>query len=407
MESINSLKNKYIELKNAAETKMMVKDYAAAMKLIEQATALLKQIYNMDFNPKNREAYKAAMESLHKSYEICKNGGEEVLTYNPEIKKKKPVNQPQSQAGGGNNNGAGAPEEDGIIYEWNGIDVKRFLATEARKKVLFDDVVGMEQQKTIIRNEFFLTEEQRAYKQSIGLENKNFILLYGLPGTGKTYFAMAVSNELAKFSGGDVPFFCVSCGQIKEAAVGKSENNLIAIFQFTTQFERCVLFMDEFDAIATDRGKNSGDPTAIPVVNTLLTNLDGFASNPNLLFLAATNYPYVLDAAIVSRVNESLEVPLPTEELLKMTLERKLKGAIDPNVDLAAIAAVLAKRRFSNRDLDRFVKTVKSELFDAHLKNPDIAVANNEMVQKCLARASSAITTKDVNALEEYKRSLL
>ena len=265
----------------------------------------------------------------------------------------------------------------------------------------------MEQQKTIIRNEFFLTDEQRAYKQSIGLENKNFILLYGLPGTGKTYFAMAVSNELAKFSGGDVPFFCVSCGQIKEAAVGKSENNLIAIFQFTTQFERCVLFMDEFDAIATDRGKNSGDPTAIPVVNTLLTNLDGFASNPNLLFLAATNYPYVLDAAIVSRVNESLEVPLPTEELLKMTLERKLKGAIDPSVDLGSIAATLARRRFSNRDLDRFVKSVKSQLFDAHLKNPDITVADNAMVQECLGRASSAITTKDVNALEEYKRSLM
>lgn len=406
MESINSLKNKYMELKNAAEVKMMGKNYPAAMKLIEQATAILKQIYDMDHNPTNREAYKVAMESLRKSYELAKNGGEEVLTYD-QPKKPKPVKKPAQPSAKPEQGGAGEPDEDGIIYEWNGIDVKRFLATEARKKVLFDDVVGMEQQKTIIRNEFFLTDEQRAYKQSIGLENKNFILLYGLPGTGKTYFAMAVSNELAKFSGGDVPFFCVSCGQIKEAAVGKSENNLIAIFQFTTQFERCVLFMDEFDAIATDRGKNSGDPTAIPVVNTLLTNLDGFASNPNLLFLAATNYPYVLDAAIVSRVNESLEVPLPTEELLKMTLERKLKGAIDPSVDLGSIAATLARRRFSNRDLDRFVKSVKSQLFDAHLKNPDITVADNVMVQECLGRASSAITTKDVNALEEYKRSLM
>ena len=296
----------------------------------------------------------------------------------------------------------GEEKDDGIVYEFNGVDVKGFLTREARSKVTFAGVIGMEEEKKIVRQELFLTAEQPARKAEIGLENKNFILLYGLPGTGKTFFAMALSNELSAFSDKDIPFFSVCCTQLRGSLIGQTENNIIALFEFAKQFERCVLFMDEFDAIGMSR-KASNDPTAIPTVNTLLTQLSSFSSNPNHLFMAATDCPYNLDGALLSRAALRIEFPLPSSKVLEALLKRKIGAHVDSSVNLEALAKALANAQYSNRDVSNFIQAVLSELFEQTLVDPSIDKIDMKMVNAALKKAKSSIKQNEVARLEAFK----
>ena len=414
MESLNALKNRYLNAKNRAESMLLVGNYGAAKAALEEASTLLGQVYERDTNIKNRESYAAIRNQLQEKYTLCKSKlGEgpalEVGGPNKPKSAPRPVNGkvPAKGAAKPGNGGKGEPDEDGIIYTFNNINVKDFLVTEARKKIFFSDVIGMETEKEAVRQELFITDEQKAYKESIGLENKNFILLYGLPGTGKTFFAMALSNELQAFNGAehDIPFFSVICTQLKSSHVGQTENNIIALFEFTKQFERCVIFMDEFDAIGPSRNKNTGDPTAVSTVNTLLQQLQGFASNPNLLFLAATNCPYNLDGALLSRASLRIEVPLPSAEVLEGALRRKLGKLVEPNVDLSALAKQLERKKYSNRDCSNLIQAVLSENFIAHTRDASITKVDQAMMDRALASVKSSIKADEVAALEQFKKS--
>lgn len=407
MESLNALKNRYLSAKNRAESMMLVCNWAAAKTALEEASSLLGQVYERETSTKNKEIYKGILAQLQEKYTQCKAklGEAPELRVESAPAKQAQKAKPQQQKPATKKGEKGAPEEDGIVYEFNGINVKNFLITEARKQIFFSDVIGMEEEKEAVRQELFLTDEEKAFKESIGLENKNFILLYGLPGTGKTYFAMALSNELRAFAGDDhdIPFFSVICTQMKDSKVGATENNIIALFEFTKQFERCVIFMDEFDAIGPSRNGNSGDPTAIPVVNTLLQQLQGFSSNPNLLFLAATNCPYNLDGALLSRASLRIEVPLPSYAILLGSLKRKLGNLAEEDVDLEAIAKKLEKLKYSNRDCSNLIQAALSELFMARKIDPNVSKLSSEMMNRALAKVKSSIKADEVAALERFK----
>ena len=419
MESINSVKNRFLAEKKEAEYRLTVKDYQGAMPHLEKAAELLGEVYRRDINVQRREQYKRIREELRDKYDECKQelGMAPSSSSKPRQSTQRPAGPRPAGGGasqakgsapakGGDRKGKGkqAEEDDGINYVVNGIDLKQFLASESREKdVMFDDVIGMEREKRTVKGELFLSEEEKAYKAQIGLKNKNFILLYGLPGTGKTYFAMALSNELREFSGEDIPFFSVVCTHLKSSHVGQTENNIIALFEFTKQFDRCVLFMDEFDAIGQSRQKNSGDPTAVTVVNTLLTQLGGFDSNPNLLFIAATNCPYNLDGALLSRASPKIEVPLPGAEVLYGTLKRKLGDLIAPDVDLSAVANRLAQSKFSNRDASNLIDEIKRKLFEAHRADDMIDKVDSSMITTALKEVKSSVKRDEEIALEEFK----
>ena len=404
MESINSMRNRFIDLKKQAEAALFSKNFQAAKERLEKATEVLRDLYQRDTNPRNREDYITAMNNLKVQHDRClaELGDEpKKIRVNSDGARKNQCNCGKQPASG--KDGKGETKDDGIAYEFNGINVKNFLTQEARSKVTFADVIGMEEEKKIVRQELFLTAEQQARKAEIGLENKNFILLYGLPGTGKTFFAMALSNELSSFSSKDIPFFSVLCTQLKGSLVGQTENNIIALFEFTKQFERCVLFMDEFDAIGMSRTQASNDPTAIPTVNTLLTQLAGFSSNPNLLFMAATNCPYNLDGALLSRAALRIEVPLPSSAVLEALLNRKIGKRVDSSVDLAALAKALEKAQYSNRDASNLIQAVLSELFEQTLADPSIDKIDMKMVNAALKKAKSSIKQNEVARLEAFK----
>lgn len=303
--------------------------------------------------------------------------------------------------------------EDGINYVINGIDVKGFLTEESNDVVTFNDVKGMEKEKALIKREFFLTEEQRAFNEYLGKKPKTFILLYGVPGTGKTFFAKAISEELKNYSGGDIPFFSVVGSQLSDSKVGATEKNIQAVFEFCKQFEKCVLFIDEFDTLAPDRKQNTGDPTAASRVTVLLQMMDGFASAKGTLVIAATNCPYNLDGAVLSRANTRIEIPLPSYEVIYSVLNAKIGNNLAPDVDMSRLAARFEDGGYSNRDIKNFIENIKDQLIDefnsVQLKGESRGFEEfrytNAMLDRAFKEQPPTTKQSDVIRIEQFKNS--
>lgn len=411
----SNLEMRFVELRKEIERYASINDYAQTKALIEKAMPLCSQIYGETSDPEKKKVMMRNAEKLKEMYAYCegKLGGDEEITYSPKPQnpqKPKPApgvksEKPQS----------GSPKKDGgkdngdVNYVINGVDVAQFLVRDSNDVVTFDDVKGMTEEKALIEREFFLTDEERAFNEFLGKKPKTFILLYGVPGTGKTFFAKAISQELKNRMGEDIPFFSIVGSQLSDSKVGQSEKNIQAVFEFCKQFERCVLFIDEFDTLAPDRKQASGDPTAGSRVTVLLQMMDGFSSAKGTLVIAATNCPYNLDGAILSRANTRIEIPLPAYEVIYDILWAKIGANIAADVNLESLAARL--NGYSNRDIKNFIETMKDMLvdeFSRSRKQGDMRAFEdfkytNDMIDKSLSKIVPSTKQSDIDRIAQFK----
>lgn len=160
-------------------------------------------------------------------------------------------------------------------------------------RVTWDDVGGLDEAKQEIVEavEWPLKSPERFEK--MGIQPPKGILLYGPPGTGKTLLAKAVANESS------ANFISVRGPQLLSKWVGESEKAVREIFKKSRQVAPCVLFLDELDAIAPIRGMDTGSKASERVVNQLLTELDGIETLKNVVVIAATNRPEIIDPALI------------------------------------------------------------------------------------------------------------
>ena len=411
MESIDSLKNRFISIRRTADGKFARGDFAGAMTSYEASADLLDQIYRRESNARDKKELIEISKELQARYDECKrNLGVKInepprkAPVSPSPKPVAPAPSEPSKAP----NEEGAPQDIQYEFEIGGktINVRTFLSESSNlTDVYFDDVVGMEYAKKIARREFFASKERQEFRKAIKAKNKNFILLYGLPGTGKTYFAIALSNELRQYYGENVPFINVIGGTLKSAYPGETEKNIKAIFEYAKQFERCVLFLDEFDAIGMSRQKPTGDPTLRDAVTTLIQLLGGFCNNPNLLVLAATNTPYDLDGAILSRASLKFEVPLPSHVVLKGVLAKNLADWIDDDVDLDDIALQLEKKKYSNRDCSSLIELLKDALDEAHEEDASIEKISAAMFDDAISSFQPTVVASEERKLREFTQA--
>jgi len=193
------------------------------------------------------------------------------------------------------------------------------------------------------------------------------ILLYGPPGTGKTYLVKAAVNELQKIDPKiNVLFFNPSPGDLKGKYVGQTEKKIEEWFtcaskaacdsQLTCKGDKkfiSVMFMDEFDAIARDR---SNDPTGLAAnsVNTLLQMMDGINSKKNVTVIAATNYPWELDAAVLRRFDTQIFLNLPNERDIRELLNIEIKKIVK-------FREIPDKNAYCNSEMEKYRKNVEIE----------------------------------------------
>jgi transitional endoplasmic reticulum ATPase len=160
-------------------------------------------------------------------------------------------------------------------------------------KTNWDHVGGLEDAKRDIKEsiEWPLRTPERFTR--MGIDPPKGVMLYGPPGTGKTLMAKAVANET------DANFISVRGPQLLSKWVGESEKAIRETFRKARQVAPCVIFFDELDAIAPNRGQEMGNNVSERVVNQLLTELDGLEDMENVMVVGATNRPDMIDPALL------------------------------------------------------------------------------------------------------------
>jgi len=202
-------------------------------------------------------------------------------------------------------------------------------------QVTWDEVGGLEDTKEKLREMVEWPQTHPERFQNMGIDVPRGILLYGLPGTGKTLLAKAVANEA------NANFISIKGPEIFSKFVGESEESIREVFKKARQVAPCILFIDEIDSIATRRGNRSDSGVGDRVVNQLLTELDGIESLEGVTVIAATNRPDLIDPAILrpGRIDRNIEVEVPGLEARKKILEVHTKDMpLDDDVDLDELA---------------------------------------------------------------------
>ncbi|WP_084079115.1 ATP-dependent zinc metalloprotease FtsH [Demequina sp. NBRC 110057] len=213
---------------------------------------------------------------------------------------------------------------------------KASMVTPDTPTVKFDDVAGVDEAVDELREiQEFL--ESPAKFQAVGAKIPKGVLLYGPPGTGKTLLARAVAGEAG------VPFFHISGSDFVEMFVGVGASRVRDLFEQAKKNAPAIIFVDEIDAVGRHRGAGmgGGHDEREQTLNQMLVEMDGFDATTNVIIIAATNRPDILDPALLrpGRFDRQVGVDGPDLKGRLKVLEVHSKGKpMAPEVDLEAIA---------------------------------------------------------------------
>jgi len=204
-------------------------------------------------------------------------------------------------------------------------------------KIGFKDVAGVEEAVEELQEIKEFLENPKKF-QALGARIPKGVLLYGPPGTGKTLLARAVAGEAG------VPFFSISGSDFVEMFVGVGASRVRDLFEQAKQASPCIVFMDEIDAVGRHRGAGlgGGHDEREQTLNQLLVEMDGFELKDNIILIAATNRPDILDPALLrpGRFDRQIVVDRPDRIGRRKILEVHAKGKpIAPEIDLDTLAA--------------------------------------------------------------------
>ncbi|MFN2144818.1 MAG: ATP-dependent zinc metalloprotease FtsH [Anaerolineales bacterium] len=217
--------------------------------------------------------------------------------------------------------------------------------------VTFDDVAGVDEAKEDLAEVVeFLKEPEKFI--ALGARIPKGVLLVGPPGTGKTLMAKAVSGEAG------VPFFSISGSEFVEMFVGVGASRVRDLFEQAKRHSPCIVFVDEIDAVGRQRGAGLGGShdEREQTLNQILVEMDGFDTDTNVIIVAATNRPDILDPALMrpGRFDRRVVLDRPDVRGREAILQVHTRGKpIAPEVDLAQLAR--ATPGFVGADLENLV----------------------------------------------------
>jgi cell division protease FtsH len=220
------------------------------------------------------------------------------------------------------------------IFSFGRSKARRFI--EDKNKITFRDVAGADEAKRELQEVVdFLRSPQKYHK--LGARIPRGVLLVGPPGTGKTLLGRAVAGEA------DVPFYNISASEFVEMFVGVGASRVRTLFEQAKSTAPAIVFIDELDAVGRRRGAGIGNVNdeREQTLNQLLVEMDGFDANHEVIILAATNRPDVLDPALLrpGRFDRQVNVALPDRKGREGILQIHTRQIhLGPDVDLTSLA---------------------------------------------------------------------
>lgn len=213
---------------------------------------------------------------------------------------------------------------------------KARLVDNSKNKITFKDVAGSEEAKEELKEVIDFLKEPGRFSE-MGAKVPKGVLLTGPPGTGKTLLAKAVAGEAG------VPFFSISGADFVEMFVGVGASRVRDLFLQSKKSSPCIMFIDELDAVGRHRGTGigGGNDEREQTLNQLLVEMDGFETEDNVIVIAATNRPDVLDPALLrpGRFDRHVVVDNPDVKAREAILKvHALKVKMEKDIDLSAIA---------------------------------------------------------------------
>jgi cell division protease FtsH len=218
-------------------------------------------------------------------------------------------------------------------------------------KITFRDVAGVDEAVEELHEIKEFLENPKKF-QALGARIPKGVLLYGPPGTGKTLLARAVAGEAG------VPFFSISGSDFVEMFVGVGASRVRDLFEQAKQNSPCIIFMDEIDAVGRHRGAGlgGGHDEREQTLNQLLVEMDGFEMKDNIILIAATNRPDILDPALLrpGRFDRQIVVDRPDRNGRKKILEVHTRGKpLGREIDVDVLAGQTPG--FTGADLSNLV----------------------------------------------------
>ena len=285
----------------------------------------------------------------------------------------------------------------------------------ARADVTWDDIAGLEEVKRSLMEALFYSLAKPSLP--VKIEPPRRFLLYGPPGTGKTMLAMAASNMLK------ATFFNVSVDRVLSRYVGDSPRMISAIFRQAIKRAPSIIFFDEVEVLVARR--DSDRQAATGVVQTFLTELDGFKTKKlekPVIVIAATNKPWMLDEAILSRFEKRIYIPLPDHEarkqMFKIHLEKKGFKIKDITYDelaeltegysgrdirnICQTAIMLMLRRANPNIIEKLMKI--TDLSQLEKETYHVEPITREELVKAINMVKPATSPEDLKKYEEWTK---
>jgi transitional endoplasmic reticulum ATPase len=275
--------------------------------------------------------------------------------------------------------------------------------------VTWEDVGGLEDTKERLRETIQWPLDYPEVFQQLDMAAAKGVLLYGPPGTGKTLLAKAVANEAQS------NFISIKGPELLNKYVGESEKGVREVFEKARSNAPTVVFFDEIDSIAGERGQRMGDSgVGERVVSQLLTELDGLEELEDVVVVATTNRPDLIDSALLrpGRLDRHVHVPVPDEDARRKIFEvhtehkpladdvdldalaRRTEGYVGADIEAVCREASMAASR-------EFIETVSPEDIETSVENVRVSMDHFE---SALDEVNPSVTDETRQRYEEIER---